>query len=438
MKSLKKLPLLTLTLIFFLFIASAHAISSFSVSWSFNAQGPILQHALDTLGNVTYFGSGTAFGITNYLYAFNLTSGAKLWQYNTSIPINYISHFKFNTTLDAIIAGTGGSTTLINNSYVLAKTPSNATLWKTTNLNSSVTSLASVESNVTGSEDVMAGLANGTLFRLSGNNGLIQWRNECNGTIYDIVRMQDGSIIVGSSRFLGPVGSHIYRFEKNGTLKWAVPYDFPLTTVAQLGNTNNVVVAVRDGLIHMLDASTGQESLPWPFSDPAGKIVTDLLAAQDYTADGIADIVASLNDGSLMIVDSQNATLIRGPQTIATANIYYIQYMYFYEGGNTFLNKTLAVSAVDFGPPFAYSVRGINATTLTTMKQYNTTAIAQNLINIEKFTSFYTGDLVFTANDTVFNLSGTDIIVPEFASNLVLVSLLISIWLLMLVFRRRS
>lgn len=438
----RKITFLTLGLAFCFFIASASAANSFSLSWSSPGYGQTIQHALDVLGNITFHGSASTFGITNFLYAVNTTSGQEIWHYNTSIPVNYVSHFKYNTTLEAIIAGAGGSSSLLGISYVLAKSPSNATLWKTTNLNSSVTSVASIESNVTGHEDVIAGLANGTLLRLSGSDGSIQRRNVCDESVYAVIGMQDGSIIVGSSQTLPSVSSHVYRFENNLTQKWSVPFSFALTVVTQLGNTDTVVVAVRDGKIHVLDVLTGQEASPWPFSDPAGKIVTDLLAAQDYSGDGLADIIASTNDGALMIVNGQNATLLKGPQIVATANVYYIQYMYFYESGKTYLNRTLAVSGVDSGPPFAYSIRGINATTLTAMKQYNTSALAFNLANVQRSSSLYTGDLIFTVNNflsgnhTVFDLSGTDIVVPEFTSNLILISLLISMWCLMLILHR--
>jgi outer membrane protein assembly factor BamB len=446
MQSRKKLTLLTLTIVLSLFIASVSAVSYFALLWPFAAYGQILPHALDSFRNVVYFGSGTTFGPHNFLYAVNITNGQEIWHYNTSLPVNYVSHFNISGN-PSIVAGTGGSGSQPGKSYVIARSPSNTTLWKSVNLNASVTSVGSVESNVTGSDDIVAGLSNGTIVRLSGtNNGNILWKYPyANGTVFTVSNLKGGSIIAGSMD--SNSNGHVYSLEMNGTLRWSFPspplfiVGRPLLKVFQdlTGDgIPEVIAAFHDGKIHVLNGATGQEVTQkgWPFPSPGSFSIKDLLCTQDYTGDSFPDIVAATDNGTLIIVNGQNASLFRGPTLIATS-LSYIQYMYFYKAGKTYLNRTLAVSASDLGPPLTYSIRGVNATTLTVMKQYNPSAQALNLFNIGNFTSNFTGDLIFTGGNTVYCLSGTDIIVPEFASNFILISLIISVWLLMLVLRKR-
>jgi hypothetical protein len=384
---------------------------------------------------VVYFGSSKTTGYSNFIYAVNITNGDKIWQYNTSLPVNYVSHFTSSGST-YIVAGTGGSTSQLDKSYVIARwiAPTNKTLWQSVNLNSSVTTVSPVESNVTGSENVVAGLLNGTVFSLSGIDGSIQWRYNCNGTVTDIVNMQDGSIIVGSSQTFPIVSSHVYRFSKNGTLDWSVPFDVPLTLVEKFGNTNNVVVVVPDGLIHVFNGLTGQENSPWPFNKTGGYVI-DLLCTQDYTGDGFPDIVAGTDTGTLMIINGKTASLIKGPTPVSSFSLSSVQYMNFYEDGATYLNKTLAVSVEE--SDLTFDVCGVNASTLSIMKEYNTSSEALNLFNIGNFTSDFTGDLLFTVGNTVYCLQGTDIIVPEFAPNFILISLVISVWFLIPILRKR-
>lgn len=450
MHSSKKTALLALAVVFSFLTASASAASIFAQVWTFPAYDQILPHALDSFGNVVYFGSANTFlgGYTNFLYAVNITNGHEIWHYNSSLPVNYVSHFKHNN-LDYVVAATGGSLIQPDKGYVITHSPANlpnATLWQSINLGASVKSVGSAESNSTGNDDIAAGLDNGTIERLSGaNNGLVLWERTVNGSVFTVSNLKGGSVIAGSrdSNFNG----HVYCFEMNGTLRWSFPPSS--TAIPSLillkafkdvtGDEIPEVIAVfHDGKIHLLNGATGQEVTQegWPFPSPGGYSVKDLLCTEDYTGDGFPDFVAATDNGALIIVNGQNASLFKGPTPIATS-LSYIQYMYFYKNGMAYQNKTLVVSASEFAPSLTYFVRGVNATTLAVMKEYSPPAQASNLLDIGNYTSNFTGDVIFTAGNTVYALSGTDIIVPEYTSNFLLVSLLIIVWFSILALRKR-
>ena len=89
--------------------------------------------------------------------------------------------------------------------------------------------------------------------------------------------------------------------------------------------------------------------------------------------------------------------------------------------------------------------RPIEDFNMATMKQYQTSAPTSNLNNIGNFTSSYTGDLIFSVNDfihlpatfSVYCISGTEIIVSEFPSPIILAILIAAAWLLMAILRRK-
>jgi hypothetical protein len=452
MQRVKKFLFLAFVTFFMsLSVASAGTFSFFSLNWNYTALGPgtISQHALDSIGQVVYFGSGNTFGPHNYLYAVNIANGQEIWNYNTSLPVNYVSHFEYDNS-EHIIAGTGGSSSIPSQSYVLAFSSSlnNGTLWISPNLNSTVECVGSAESNLTGTEDVVAGLKNGTIIRLSGNNGIIQWRYNgiVNVRYTDIVQLNDGSVLVGTSDLVSPPEGHIYCLDKNGTLKWSYnsAAGNPLTLVRKFGDVNNdgvpdVVAVFHDDYIYVLDGATGiGMSAPWtPFN--VGEIVTDLLCTQDYTGDDFPDIVVGTLRGGLMIIDGRTATPVL-PLTSVGYVVSYIQYMNFSKNGVWSSNKTLAVSIQQNSSFTSQFIYGINASDLTPMKQFPVPGgvTAQNLFYVGNYTSPYTGDLLFTASNVVYSLSGTDIIFSEFASNFILISLMISIWFLILILRKRS
>jgi outer membrane protein assembly factor BamB len=110
--------------------------------------------------------------------------------------------------------------------------------------------------------------------------------------------------------------------------------------------------------------------------------------------------------------------------------------MYFYENGIAYSNKTLAVSGEDSNG--ACYVYGVNASDLARMEQFPTNARAMNLFSIGNSTSNFTGNLLFTVDNTVYCLRGSNIIVPEFPPNFILVSLMIAIWSLILILRKRA
>ena len=442
----RKYVLLASVVVCSLFMASANAASYFTQSWSSPASG-VQTGALDSFENVVCFGTDITIGPNNYLYAVNASSGFEFWQYNTSLPVNYVTHFN-RSGIAFTVAGTGGAGSQPGKSYVIARSlpPSNVTLWQSTNLNSSVKSVGAVESNITGTNDIVAGLDNGTIMRLSGyNNGSILWKRNCNGTVFTVSNLKNGSFIVGS-RDINSNG-HVYCFEMNGTLRWFFPpSSSPLASRPLLkiftditGDGIPEVIAVfHDGKIHVLNGASGQEVSPWPFNNPGNFSIKDLLCTQDYTGDGFPDIITATDNGTLMIINGENASRFRGPTPIGIfgTSLSYIQYMYFYDSGKTYLNKTLAVSASEPGPPLTYSIWGINTTTLSIMKQYSPSALATNMFNISNSTSLYTGDLIFSASNYVYSISGSEIIVPELVSNYVIVALIIMIWVLAIVGRR--
>jgi hypothetical protein len=435
MRSLNKLIFSAWIILFlFLFIPFTNAVGPFSLDWSYAASYQISQHALDSVGQVVYFGESDTF-YKDFLYAVNITNGQKVWQYNTSLPVNYISHFK-KDNIDRLVVGTGGSETQPSKSYVLALSQNNVTLWKSTNLVSSVTSLSSTEINVTGTEDVVAGLENGTVVHLSGTDGTIQWRNNCTGTVYNIVQLNNGSVAVGTFERLTGAG-HIYCFKKNGSLRWSYTLGpgIALNLIKRFGNSAGagvpeVVAVFTDHLIHVLNGTTGQDIKPKDGSAffSVGRNVKDLLCTQDYTKDGFPDILAGIENGSLIIVNGRDATLFRGPVRISSFTLSYIQYMNFYENGIAYSNKTLVVSLQE--NPNAYFIAGINASTLSVMKEYSISATAINLFNIGNFTRNFTGDLIYSIGSTVYSLSGTEIIVSEFPSQIILAILIAVAWFL--------
>jgi len=429
--------------------ASAGTFNFFSLGWSYSALGPgtISQHALDSIGQIVYFGSSNTFGPHNYLYAVNIANGQKIWDYNTSLPVNYVSHFEYNNS-EHIIVGTGGSSYIPSQSYVLAFRGSlnNETLWISPNLNSTVECVGSAESNPPGTEDVVVGLENGTIIRLSGNNGSKQWQYNgfVNVRYTDIAQLNDGSILVGTSDWAPPPEGHIYCLDKNGILKWSYnsAAGNPLTLVRKFGDINNdgvpdVVAVFHDGFIYVLDGATGLGmSAPWtPFN--VGEIVSDLLCTQDYTGDDFPDIVVGTAYGDLMIINGRTATSVL-PLTSVGYVVSYIQYMNFSENGVWSSNKTFAVSVQQNSSDTSQFIYGVNASDLAPMKQFPVPEkmIAKNLFDVRNYTSPYTGDLLFTANNKVYLLSGADIIVPEFPSQIILVVFAVAVWFLVAILRR--
>lgn len=445
-------------LVFVLFFLSlsltyANNMGFFSLDWNYQASYQVSPNALDSIGQTVYYGSGNPNNPTNLLYARDISSGNLIWQYNTSLPVNYVSHFSPNGSI-YVITGTGGSQTsgLVSKSYVIARSSSNETLWQSTNLSSSVRSLCSAKNYTGNGEDVVAGLLNGTLLRLSGVNGSILWRQSCVGEVFTISELKNGSIVVGSRESATNVG-HVYRFQKNGALEWEMP-PLPLqpaiTLVRKFADVNldgepEMIAVFNDNEIHVLNGSNGQELTPkWPLSLGQDNI-KDLLCRVDYTGDGFPDIVAGTEDGNLTIINGLTAAFFVVP-TRVSYTLSHIQYMYYYKDETAYLNKTLAVSVIELpGPSFAYYINGVNASNMATMKQYQTSAPTSNLNNIGNFTSSYTGDLIFSVNDfihlpatfSVYCISGTEIIVSEFPSPIILAILIAAAWLLMAILRRK-
>lgn len=413
------------------------AFGFFTLQWSYPASGQISQHALDSVGETIYFGSANTFGVTNYLYAVNISSGTLIWRYNASLPINYVSHFKSNN-ITYVAAGAGGSGTQPSKNLVLARGLDNATFWQSVNFLSSVKSLGIARSYISNGDDVVAGLENGTLLRLRGDNGSILWRYDCTGAVFSVSELRDGSIVVGSREV--PNKGHVYSFEKTGALRWTTlpPYD-PITLVKKFVDVNGdnepeVVAVFRDNKIHVFDGANGNELSPWPFNMGTDN-VKDLLCTVDYTGDGFPDMFCGTEYGNLTIIDGLNATRFR--ELISTGyTLTSLQYMYFYENGIAHSDKTLAISLYSTTPTIAYYVYGVNATDLTLMKQYSVSAQAQNFLNISNRTNNFTGELIFTANDFVYLLSGTDIIYSEFPSQ-ILVLMIIVVLSLVVIMRKR-
>jgi hypothetical protein len=430
---------------------SAAVFRSFSLEWNYPAYGsasaPISQHALDSIDDVVYFGSSVVDAPYDFLYAVNITNGQLIWTYNTMVPVNYVSHFNLSNSR-YVIAGTGGSTTAPTKNYILARSSQdNATLWTSPDFGSSVTCVGPIDSNVTGTNDVVAGLKNGTIIRLSGNNGTIQWQYNAAGVVDDIVQLNNGRIVVGTSDFGAPKEGHIYCLNKNGTRAWF--YDStsnnPLTPglVKEFGDVNNdgvpdvIAVFHNDNYIHVFNGATGSEiGTPW---FDVGNPVSDLLCTQDYTGDGFPDIVAGTVNGSLMKINGRTATLILPLTSLNPYIVTYIQYMYSYENGTPYyLNKTLAVGLVNSSSSYTPLICGVNASDLAVIGQISvpSSATARNLLSVANYTSTYTGDLLFTANNMVYLLSGADIIVPEFPSQIILIVFIVAVWFLVAILRR--
>lgn len=448
----KLLFLAFVTFFMSLSVASAGTVGFFSQSWTYPvypySSNPLYQTspgALDLIGQIVYFGSHYTFGYTNYLYAVNITNGQLEWRYNTALPVNYVSNFTYDNST-YIIAGTGGSTSLPLQSYVLALSQKNVTLWNSINLSSSVQSLGAAGSDVPNTEDVIAGLANGQVVRLSGNNGTIQWRyTQCAGSISagnvpDIVQLDNGSVVVGTS---GGGQGHIYCLEKKGSLAWSYT-STPLRLVTRFGSLNDVVTAFTD-VIDVRNGTTGAEIAPWPFNATerilpfnATQQVTDLLCTEDYTGDHFPDIVAGTENGTagfLMIINGSNGMLFRGPVQVSSFTLSYIQYMYSYENGMPLLNKTLAVS-IEASSGSNY-ILGVNTSDLTVMKEFpvpNNSAV-RNLVNIGNSTNF-TGDLLFSAGDAVYYISGTEIVYSEFPLQIMAVILILAVGVSVAILRR--
>jgi hypothetical protein len=453
----KKLVTLTLTLLILISISASFAASveTYSLSWSFPILSPtytILQNALDSIGQVLYFGSGQNFYPYNYLYAVNITNGQMIWNYDTIQPVNYISHFKYNNS-DHIIVGIGGSTTIPLQSYVLAfrDSQNNATLWISPNLKSSVACVCSVESNVTDTEDVVAGLQNGTVVRLYGNStgiATIEWQYNAIGVVQDIVQLNNGTVVVGTSDAIAPYEGHIYCLDKNGRLLWSYDStsDDPLIPglVKEFGGANNdggpnVVAVFYNGSICVLSGTTGNGIAPWPFNTGAGNAVRDLLCTQDYTGDGFPDMVVSTQNGSLMIINGRTAKPVLSSTLLSSYVVAYIQYMYSYENGASYLNKTLAVSLENTTTSYVPLICGVNVTNFAVTGQIPTPGevVAQNLFSVSNYTSTFTGDLLFTTNNVIYFLAGSNIITSEFPFPVTFIVLIIVVWLSIVILRRR-
>jgi len=441
MPRLDKFLLLTwMTLFLTISITLAGNVGIFMLRWSFPIPitpiTPVAPHALDSIGQAVYFGSSVTTGYTNYLFARNISSGNEIWRYNTSLPVNYVTHFR-NNSIDYVAIGTGGSTTQPSKSYVITRaTSGNATFWQSINLVSSVKSLGSAKSYLTTGEDVIAGLENGTVLRLRGDNGAVLWRYPTTGSVFSVAELKNGSIIVGTREI--PNRGYVYLLNSGGSLRWGPIFQNNiLTLVKKFGDVNaddepDVIVVFNDNRIHVLNGLSGSEIAPWPFILGSDNI-KDLLCTEDYTGDGFPDVVGGTEYGNLTIVNGRNATRFRGPTPIGYT-ISYIQYMHLYENGIAYSNKTLAVSLLELGP--LYYIRGVNATNLAVMKEYQTNAPAWNLFNTSNFTRNFVGDLIFTANNVVYNISGDEIIVPEFSSPIFLVTLIIAMWFLIVGLRR--
>ena len=428
-------------------VASAGTAGYFSQDWApYHAYYIIYPGAVDVVGQTAYFGSHyTGPHLTNFLYAVNITDGRLIWRYNTTLPINFVSNFTYDGST-YIIVGTGDPTVLQSQGgYVLAFYPQkNMTFWPTeSNLGASVQSLGTAVSNPSNNEDVIAGLANGQVVRLSGNNGSIQWRYNCAGNITtgnvpNIVQLDNGSVAVGT---LDGIRGHVYCIEQNGSLAWSYT-STALRLVTKLGSLNCVVAASTD-VIDVRNGTTGKEITPWPFNTTrvippfsVSQDVTDVLCTQDYTGDHFPDIVVSTdgnNGGFLMIIDGSNAALLRGPVKVSSYTLSDVQYMYSYENGTPLLNRTLAISIGTSSTSFY--VCGVNASDLTVMKEFPVPGIfaATNLVNIENSTNF-AGNVLFSAGNSVYCISGTEI-VSEFPLQITLI-IVPTLWISIIILKR--
>lgn len=448
MQNIEHFLLLTSVILFMcLPIVSAGTVGFFSQDWSYPASYLVYPRALDCVGQMVYFGSHNTFGFTNYLYAVNITNGQLKWWYNTTLPVNYVSNFTYNGNT-YIIAATGGSVSLPSQSYVLALyTQKNATLWNSTNLNAPVQSLGTAGSDVSINEDVIAGLANGQVLRLSGSNGSLQWRYNCEGNITignvpNIVQLDNGSIAVGTSSLTTGQG-YLYCFTKDGLPIWNYTSEIsnPLREIKRFRTLNEIVAAFKD-VIDVRNGTNGAEISQWPFNTTqhiapfnVTQEITDILCIEDYTGDGFPDIVVGTEGGTggfLMIINGRDATLTRGATQVSSYTLPYIQYMYF---NDNLLNKTLAISIEDSS--HQYYVCGVNASDLTVMKEFPVSGIfaPTNLVSIANSTNF-TGNLLFSAGNVVYYVSGNEIVYSEFPSQIMVVVLILTIGFLLAISRR--
>jgi outer membrane protein assembly factor BamB len=412
------------------------AFGIFSEKWSFPVVGSLIApHALDSVDQTVYVGETETVGRTNFLYALSIVDGSVIWRYNTSLPVNYVSHFNSNGDC-FVIAGTGRPQATAGYVYCF-NLLDNVTRWISAKLNSSVVSLGSAESYVATGGDVVAGLENGTVVRLRGDNGAVLWGYPCNGAVIGVTDLESGSIVIGT-RQTTPKG-YVYCLGKNGTFKWVFSKDDSLTLVKRFSDVNGdgesevIAIFATDGLIHVLDGKTGEEVLPWPFNNN-GDNIKDFLCTEDYSGDGFPDIVCGTEGGNLTIVNGRDATPFRKSLVRIGRTVTYIQYMYFYEDGVAYSNKALAVSLLDFNSTSC--IYGVNASDLTLIKQFKTTTTARNLFHVGNFSSTFVGDLLFTVNNVVYCISGTEIIVSEFSSQ-ILVFIVIVVFSLTAVLPRK-
>jgi hypothetical protein len=167
--------------------------------------------------------------------------------------------------------------------------------------------------------------------------------------------------------------------------------------------------------------------------------VRDLLCTQDYTGDGFPDMVVSTQNGSLMIINGRTAKPVLSSTLLSSYVVAYIQYMYSYENGASYLNKTLAVSLENTTTSYVPLICGVNVTNFAVTGQIPTPGevVAQNLFSVSNYTSTFTGDLLFTTNNVIYFLAGSNIITSEFPFPVTFIVLIIVVWLSIVILRRR-
>jgi hypothetical protein len=266
------------------------------------------------------------------------------------------------------------------------------------------------------------------------------------GSVLSAVDLQDGSVAVGTFNTTTGKGQVYCFYERNGTMRWSYQSNYRFTLIRKFVKVNGaseVVAVFDDGLIHVLNSS-GKDVRPlWPFNLTAiipGDNVYALLCAQDYTGDGFPDIVAGTGNGYLIIINGSNAKIVGEPKQVGS-EVTSIQYMQSYENGAWYSNKTLAVSLENSSYPYVPLICGVKASNLTVIGQISVPggAIAQNLFSVGNYTSPFTGDLLFTTANgyVVYLLSGNEIITPEFASQIIFVILIVAVWFLVAIIRRK-